>query len=189
MTFEEKWNHVARRLFVFFTREGVFNFSLLLLSPLGRVDFASNASKRRERFLFLKRLRAFILLALQTSIVLTSISFRQATSPRRRTPPLRQPSSATFAYAADAPLLSLCDIFPVSSGTFTRFIGRACPKGESKEWRFARFIGRACPEGKARDRYLPVSSGEPAPKGKARNGDSPVLSGEFISNVKASLEK
>ena len=87
MTFEEKWNHVARRLFVFFTREGVFNFSLLLLSPLGRVDFASNASKRRERFLFLKRLRAFILLALQTSIVLTSISFRQATSPRRRTPP------------------------------------------------------------------------------------------------------
>ena len=26
MTFEEKWNHVARRLFVFFTREGVFNF-------------------------------------------------------------------------------------------------------------------------------------------------------------------
>ena len=27
MTFEEKWNHVARRLFVFFTREGVFNFS------------------------------------------------------------------------------------------------------------------------------------------------------------------
>ena len=142
MTFEEKWNHVARRLFVFFTREGVFNFSLLLLSPLGRVDFASNASKRRERFLFLKRLRAFRLLALQTSIVLTSISFRQATSPRRRTPPLRQTSSATFAYAADAPLLSLCDIFPVSSGTFTRFIGRACPRGESKEWRFTRFIGR-----------------------------------------------
>ena len=35
MTFEEKWNHVVRRLFVFFTREGVFNFSLLLLSPLG----------------------------------------------------------------------------------------------------------------------------------------------------------
>ena len=34
MTFEEKWDHVARRLFVFFTREGVFNFSLLLLSPL-----------------------------------------------------------------------------------------------------------------------------------------------------------
>ena len=127
MTFEEKWNHVARRLFVFFTREGVFNFSLLLLSPLGRVDFASNASKRRERFLFLKRLRAFILLALQTSIVLTSISFRQATSPRRRTPPLRQTSSATFAYAADAPLLSLCDIFPVSSGTFTRFIGDIYP--------------------------------------------------------------
>ena len=127
MTFEEKWNHVVRRLFVFFTREGVFNFSLLLLSPLGRVDFASNASKRRERFLFFKRLRAFILLALQTSIVLTSISFRQATSPRRRTPPLRQTSSATFAYAADAPLLSLCDIFPVSSGTFTRFIGRAYP--------------------------------------------------------------
>lgn len=35
MTFEEKWNHVVRRLFVFFTREGVFNFSLLLLSSLG----------------------------------------------------------------------------------------------------------------------------------------------------------
>ena len=28
--------------------------------------------------------------------------------------------------------MSLCDIFPVSSGTFTRFIGRACPIGESK---------------------------------------------------------
>ena len=46
--------------------------------------------------------------------------------------PLRQTSSATFTYAADAPLLSLCDIFPVSSGTFTRFNGRADPKGENK---------------------------------------------------------
>ena len=63
---------------------------------------------------------------------MTSIVGYAATSPRRRTPPLRQTSSATFAYAADAPLLSLCDIFPVSSGTFTRFIGRACPIGESK---------------------------------------------------------
>ena len=67
----------------------------------------------------------------KTSLVLTSISFRQDTSPRRRTPPLRQTLSATFAYAADAPLLSLCDIFPFSSGTFTRLIGRAYPKGES----------------------------------------------------------
>ena len=107
--------------------------SPLLLSPLGRVDFVSEASKRRERFLIPKMLRPSILVALQTSIVLTFISFRQATSPRRWTPPLRQASSATFAYAADAPLLSLCDIFPVSSGTFTRFIGRACPKGESKK--------------------------------------------------------
>ena len=56
----------------------------------------------------------------------------KATSPRRRTPPLRQTSSATFAYAADAPLLSLRDIFPVSSGTFTRFIGRAYPEGDGR---------------------------------------------------------
>ena len=167
MTFEEKWNHVARRLFVFFTREGVFNFSLLLLSPLGRVDFASNASKRRERFLFLKRLRAFRLLALQTSIVLTSISFRQATSPRRRTPPLRQTSSATS---------------PVSSG-------EPAPEGKARNGDLPVSSGGLAPEGKARNGDLPVSSGEPAPKGKARNGDLPVLSGEFISNVKASLEK
>ena len=122
MTFEEKWNHVARRLFVFFTREGVFNFSLLLLSPLGRVDFASNASKRRERFLFLKRLRAFILLALQTSIVLTSISFRQATSPRRRTPPLRQTSSATSPVSSGEPApkgKARNGDLPVLSGEFT----------------------------------------------------------------------
>ncbi len=155
MTFEEKWNHVARRLFVFFTREGVFNFSLLLLSSLGRVDFASNASKRRERFLFLKRLRAFILLALQTSIVLTSISFRQATSPRRRTPPLRQTSSATSPVSSGEPApegKARNGDLPVSSGEpapkgkarngFARFIGKACPKGESKEWRFTCFIGR-----------------------------------------------
>ncbi len=121
MAFEEKWNHVARRLFVFFTREGVFNFSLLLLSPLGRVDFASNASKRRERFLFLKRLRAFILLALQTSIALTSISFRQATSPRRRTPPLRQTSSATSPVSSGEPApkgKARNGDLPVSSGEF-----------------------------------------------------------------------
>ena len=178
MTFEEKWNHVARRLFVFFTREGVFNFSQLLLSPLGRMYFASNASKRRERFLFFKRLRAFILLALQTSIVLTSISFRQATFPKGESKERR----------------------------FTCFIGRACPKGESKKWispfhreslpqrgkqemDFPVSSGEPAPKGKARDGDLPVSSGEPAPKGKARNGDLPVLSGEFTSNVKASLEK
>ena len=107
MTFEEKWNHVVRRLFVFFTREGVFNFSQLLLSPLGRMYFASNASKRRERFLFFKRLRAFILLALQTSIVLTSISFRQATLPTER-----------------APFVALRH--------FPRFIGEIYPEGESE---------------------------------------------------------
>ena len=120
-----------------------------------------------ERFLFLKRLRAFILHALQTSIALTSISFRQATSPRRRTPPLRQTSSATSPVSSGEPApkgkarngnLPVSSVepapegkardryLPVSSGTFTRFIGRACPKGESKEWRFARFIGESLPQ-------------------------------------------
>ena len=140
MTFEEKWNHVARRLFVFFTREGVFNFSLLLLSPLERVNFASNASKRRERFLFLKRLRVFILLALQTSIVLTSISFRQATFPKGESKEWR----------------------------FTCFIGRACPEGESKEWRFARFIGRACPEGESKEWRFTRFIGRACSKGESK---------------------
>ena len=152
MTFEEKWNHVARRLFVFFTREGVFNFSLLLLSPLGRVDFASNASKRRERFLFLKRLRAFILLALQTSIVLTSISFRQATSPRRRTPPLRQTSSATS---------------PVSSG-------EPAPKGKARN-RDLPVSSEFAPKGKARNGDLPVSSGRVYLKRKSKFGEINVF--------------
>ena len=48
---------------------------------MGRVDFASLRAKD-ERGLSLKILRVFILFALQTSIVLTSISFRQATFPR-----------------------------------------------------------------------------------------------------------
>ena len=61
----------------------------------------------------------------------------KSTSPRRRTPPLRQTSSATFAYAADAPLLSLCDIFPVSSGTFTRFTGEHTPEGKASRIAFA----------------------------------------------------
>ena len=159
MTFEEKWNHVVRRLFVFFTREGVFNFSLLLLSPLGRMYFASNASKRRERFLFFKRLRAFILLALQTSIVLTSISFRQATFPKGESKKWICPF-----HLESLPQRGKQEMdFPVSSG-------EPAPEGKARNG-FARFIGRACP------------------KGKARNGDLPVLSGEFTSNVKASLEK
>ena len=142
MTFEEKWNHVARRLFVFFTREGVFNFSLLLLSPLGRVDFASNASKRRERFLFLKRLRAFRLLALQTSIVLTSISFRQATSPRRRTPlsvRLRLPPSPT---RRTRPFCRFATFSPFHRGHLPVSSGELVPKV------------------KARNGDLPVLSGE-----------------------------
>ena len=61
-------------------------------------------------------------------------SFTNATSPRRRTPPLRQTSSATFAYAADAPLLSLCDIFPVSSGEPT-------PKGKASFLPVYNFVG------------------------------------------------
>ena len=59
------------------------------------------------------------------SPILTSIDGYAATSPRRWLPSLRQTSSATFAYAADAPLLSLCDIFPVSSGKST-------PKGKAR---------------------------------------------------------
>ena len=50
----------------------------------------------------------------------------KSTSPRRRTPPFRQTSSATFAYAANAPLLSLRDIFPVSSGELA-------PKGKASK--------------------------------------------------------
>ncbi len=55
----------------------------------------------------------------------------KSTSPRRRTPPFRQTLSATFAYAADAPLLSLCDIFPVSSRIFARFAGEHTPDGKA----------------------------------------------------------
>ena len=136
MTFEEKWNHVARRLFVFFTREGVFNFSLLLLSPLGRMYFASNASKRRERFLFLKRLRAFILLALQTSIVLTSISFRQATFPKGE-----------------------------SKEWICPFHRESLPQRGKQKMDFPVSSGEPAPKGK-QEMDLPVSLGEPAPKGK-----------------------
>ena len=56
--------------------------SYTLLSPLGRVDFTSEANKSRERSLLSYMLRAFTLFAIKTSIVLTFISFRQATFPK-----------------------------------------------------------------------------------------------------------
>ena len=144
MTFEEKWNHVARRLFVFFTREGVFNFSLLLLSPLGRVDFASNASKR-EVSLFKKVASVYI--ACVTDLYRLDFHFIP---------------SSHFTSAADAPSPSdfVCHL--------SRFIGRACPKGESKEWRFTRFIGRACPEGESKEWRFTRFIGRACPKGESK---------------------
>ena len=61
----------------------------------------------------------------KTSLVLTYISFRQDTSPRRRTPPLRQtlPPSPT---RRTRPFCRYRDISPVSAGEFT-------PKEEEKE--------------------------------------------------------
>ena len=74
---------------------------------LGRVGFTSEANKSRERSFLSEMLRAFTLFAIKTSIVLTFISFRQATLPTER-----------------APFVALRH--------FPRFIGEIYPIGESK---------------------------------------------------------
>ena len=50
------------------------------------------------------------------------------TSPRRGTPPFRQATPATFAYAADAPLLSLSRHFPRFNGDIYPFHRESLPR-------------------------------------------------------------
>ena len=69
---------IAEIVFLVFLKQ---SFKHFLLSPLGRVDFTSKASKRRERSC-IKSIENISIILVLTSIVLTSISFRQATFPK-----------------------------------------------------------------------------------------------------------
>ena len=121
-----------------------FSFPLIpirlyfLLSPLGRVDFTSKASKRRERSYFCINLDKFLFLDDLYRLGFASLS--EPLSPR------------------SVPLLSLRDIFPVSSGTFT-------PQ-QRTEWLYGRTYSnlRVC---------SPVEAGEVARKACRRGGDLP----------------
>ena len=63
-------------------KKGSQSKTILLLSPLGRVDFASLRAKDERGLATFQDYRVSPLLTLMTSIVLTSISFRQATFPK-----------------------------------------------------------------------------------------------------------
>ena len=75
------------------------SFKHFLLSPLGRVDFTSKASKRRERSYLYTNLKKFLSLD-----DLYRLGFDSLSEP---------------LFPRSAPLLSLRDIFPVSSGEHT----------------------------------------------------------------------